>query len=368
MNLAADERDLIALHLVTGVGPRLTSVLLDRFGSASAVLRASVHDLMEVPYLSTKVAESLKRALMNPDVAKECEQIEKHGVHLRVLGRPDYPANLATIDDVPHLLFVKGTLEASDQKAIAIVGSRACTSYGKRLAERIGADLARAGWTIVSGLARRIDACAHRGALQAKGRTLAILAGGLSKIYPPEHTELAEEVAASGALISESCMLMEPMATLFPARNRIISGLSRAVVVIEAAEKSGALITARLAAEQGREVFAVPGAVDSAASLGTHQLLRKRAKLVRHADDILDDLEGLPGLVEEAPAASQEAAAPSGLDEAQLKIWQALAERRLVDDLTYQLEIPISDLTRHLMTLELKKVVRRLPGNWYERY
>ena len=365
MNLSDDERDLIALHLVTGIGPRLTSALLDRFGSAAAILRASVHALLEVPYLGPKVAESLQRALANPDVARECEQIVKHGVHLRVLGGPTYPANLATIDDRPHLLFVKGTLEVCDEKAIAIVGSRACTTYGRRLAERMGQDLARAGWTVVSGLARGIDGCAHRGALQAKGRTLAVLAGGLSKIYPPEHAELAGQVAEAGALITESCMLMEPMATLFPARNRIISGLSRAVVVIEAAEKSGALITARLAAEQGREVFVVPGAVDSSASAGTHQLLRKGAKMVRHADDVLEDLQSLPSLVEERP---MEAQLPLGLDDLQQKIWEALAERQNVEQLAEQLSLPINALTGHLMTLELKRVVRRLPGNWYERF
>jgi len=364
VNLTDQERDLIALHLVTGVGPRFTLALLEHFGSASAVLRASVLELMEIPYLPAKVAESLTRALANPDIDRECAQIAEHSVHLRVLGRPDYPANLATIENAPHLLFVRGTLDANDDKTIAIVGSRACTSYGRRVAERIAHELARAGWTIVSGLARGIDGCAHRGALQAKGRTLAVLAGGLSKIYPPEHAELADEVAASGALITESCMLMEPMATLFPARNRIISGLSRAVVVVEAAERSGALITARLAAEQGREVFAVPGAVDSAASLGTHQLLRKGAKLVRHAEDILEDLQGLPSLVENTPLPQL----PLDLDETQQKIWETLAERRMVDDLTQQLALPIHELTRHLMMLELKKIVRRLPGNWYERF
>src|SRR5207247_2643174 len=175
-------------------------------------------------------------------------------------------------------------------------GSRSCTSYGRRIAERIGHDLARAGWTVVSGLARGIDGAAHRGALQAGGRTLAVLAGGLSRIYPPEHQDLAAEVAASGALLTEAPMRMEPMAALFPQRNRIISGLSRAVVIVEAADKSGALITARLAAEQGREVFAVPGPVDSAASAGSLHLLRQGAKLVRNADDILEDLHALPAL------------------------------------------------------------------------
>ncbi len=366
MTLSDDEHDLLALHLVTGVGPRLTSALLEHFGSASAILHASSLELMEVPYLGPKVAEALTRALANPDVARECEAIEKHGVHLRVMGRPDYPANLATIDDAPHLLFVKGTIESRDEKAIGIVGSRACTTYGKRLAERIAQDLARAGWTIISGLARGIDGCAHRGALHAKGRTLAVLAGGLSKIYPPEHRDLGDEVASTGALITESCMRMEPMATLFPARNRIISGLSRAVVIIEAAEKSGALITARLAAEQGREVFVVPGPVDSPASAGALQLLRKGAKLVRNADDILEDLQELPSLVEER--IQVQSTAPVDLDQSQRKIWDALAERRNVEELTEQLAVPISELARQLMTLELKKVVRRLPGNSYERF
>jgi DNA processing protein len=366
MTLTDEERDLIALNLVTGIGPRLTAALLERFGSASAVLQASARELQEVPHLGPKVADALTRALANPDVARECELIAKHDVHLRILGRPDYPANLATIDDVPRLLFVKGSIEPRDENAIAIVGSRACTSYGKRFAEHMGHELARAGYTVVSGLARGIDGCAHRGALKANGRTLAVLAGGLSKIYPPEHAELATEVVASGALITESCMEMAPMADLFPKRNRIISGLSRAVVVIEAAEKSGALITARLAIEQGREVFAIPGQVDSAASMGTHQLLRKGARLVRNADDVLEDLRGLAPLVETKSEMVQ--APPPGLDEAQQRIWEALAERRLIDDLTHQLTMPITELSRHLMTMELKKAVRRLPGNWYERF
>jgi DNA processing protein len=366
VNLSPEEHDLLALNLVTGIGPRLTAALLERFGSASAILRASVPELLEVPYLGGKVAQSLQKALANPDVAKECAEIEKHGVQLRVLGRTDYPANLATIVDAPHLLFVNGTLDARDEKAVAIVGSRSCTSYGRRQAERIGHDLARAGWTVVSGLARGIDGCAHRGALQAKGRTLAVMAGGLSKIYPPEHAELADQVAASGALVTESCMFMESMASLFPPRNRIISGLSQAIVVVEAAEKSGALITARQAAEQGREVFAVPGAVDSPASAGVLQLIRDGAKMVRHADDILEDLEGVSRLVE--PKEPAVALPPPNLEPAQQKIWDALAERRNVDELTEQLQMPIAELSRQLMLLELKKVVRRLPGNWYERF
>src|SRR5262249_49653116 len=237
-------RALLALHLVPGLGPRLTAALLERFGSAETVLRADAGRLGVVPDLGEAVAREIRRAAESADVEGELQRMAKHNVHLRALGAPDYPAALAEIAAPPHLLYVRGTIEASDASAVAIVGSRDCTPYGKRLAERLAADLVRAGFTVISGLARGIDGCAHRGALQAGGRTLAVMAGGLSRIYPPEHKELAGQVAASGALLSEAAMGMDPMAGMFPARNRIISGLSRAVVIVEAAEKSGALITA----------------------------------------------------------------------------------------------------------------------------
>lgn len=367
MPLSAEERDFLALHLVTGIGPRLTAALLERFGSPSAIRSASREELMEIPYLGAKIAGQLQAAWENPDIDAECSRLEKFGVALCRFGAPDYPAALATVAAPPQLLYIKGALEARDEQAVAVVGSRACSSYGRRIAERLGHDLARAGWTVVSGLARGIDACAHRGALQAGGRTLAVLAGGLSRIYPPEHTDLAAEVAAAGALITEAPMTMEPMAALFPARNRIISGLSRAVVIVEAADRSGALITARLAAEQGREVFAVPGAVDSVASAGSLHLLRQGAKLVRNADDILEDLQALPALDPIASASSAPPGPPPNLDETQRRIWEALEERHTVDELSRQVQLNTGELSRHLMTLELKKLIRRLPGNWYER-
>jgi DNA processing protein len=208
---------------------------------------------------------------------------------------------------------------------------------------------------------------AHRAALQAGGRTLAVLAGGLARIYPPEHTELAREVAASGALLTESAMEQEPLAPLFPARNRIISGLCRGVVIIEAAEKSGALITASHAADQGRTVLAVPGPIDSPASGGTHELIRKGAVLVRGVDDILEELQGISPLVSEAgPAAAP--ALPPQLDAVQQRVWDFLAEQpRHLDEMVQQLGLPVPQLTGILMTLEIKKVVRRLVGNRYER-
>jgi DNA processing protein len=365
--LTPEERDLLALHLVPGIGPRLTAALLERFGSAAGVLRAAPAELFDVPHIGPKLGEQIARALRNPDIEAECRLMDEHGVALRRLGTPDYPAALATIPTPPQLLYVKGTLGGPEERAVALVGSRTCTTYGRRMAERIAFDLAQAGWTVISGLARGIDGCAHRGALQAKGRTVAVLAGGLSRIYPPEHAGLADDITAGGgALVSEAAMRMEPMAGMFPARNRIISGLSRAVVIVEANEKSGALITATHAAEQGREVFAVPGPVDSAASAGTLRLLRDGAKLVRHAGDILEDLQALPPLTEDAPPPAP-ATKPAGLAGVCEQIWDHLDERRTVDELTRHCQIPAGELARHLMTMELTRQIRRLPGNWYER-
>jgi len=362
-SLSPNGRDLLALHLVPGLGPRLTAALLHRFGSAGAVLQAGIAELAEVPHIGTKLAQQFHQSMNEVDVGAELERMAANGVRLLVRGQGDYPQSLETIPDSPHLLYLRGTLQPSDSNAVAVVGSRVCTRYGQRIAERLAGELARAGFSVVSGLARGIDGLAHRGALKAGGRTIAFLAGGLSKIYPPEHTDLAGEVAASGALLTESAMCMEPMAGMFPARNRLISGLSRAVVVIEAAEKSGALITARHAAEQGRAVFAVPGPLDSPASAGTHYLLRQGAVLIRGVEDILEELDGVRNSRRSTPVSP-----PPDLDPVQRQIWQLLQDQpRHVDELAQQASLPISQITGALLTLEMKKLVRRLPGNHYER-
>jgi DNA processing protein len=362
--LPPDVRDLLALRLVPGLGPRLTAALLERFGSAGAALRASAEELQQVPHIGGKLARDLAESMRSADVAAELECIERHHVRLVAQGGADYPAALATIHDPPPLLYVRGTLEARDADAVALVGSRHCTPYGKRVAERLAGELARAGWTVVSGLARGIDGCAHRGALKAGGRTLAVLAGGLSRIYPPEHAELAGQVEAQGALMSEAAMSMEPLAALFPPRNRIISGLSRAVVIVEANEKSGALITAGQAAEQGRTVFAVPGPIDSPASAGTNALLRQGAVLVRGVEDLMEELVGVRTAV--APARAAEP--PPGMDDVQRRVWDFLAEQpRHLDEMAQGLGLAVSQLSGVLLMLEMKKVVRRLPGNRYER-
>jgi DNA processing protein len=260
---------------------------------------------------------------------------------------------------------VRGALAEGDRNAVAIVGSRQCSPYGRRMAERLAGDLARAGVTVISGLARGIDGCAHRGALQAGGRTLAVLAGGLARIYPPEHKGLAEEVQAAGALLSEAAMDMEPMAGMFPARNRIISGLARGVIIVEANEKSGALITASHGGEQGRNVMAVPGPADSPASAGTNALIRKGAILVRGVEDVLEELDGVAA-VSAAPLLP--VAPPPGLEDGQRRIWEFLAgQPRHLDEMAQQLGMSVPELSTALMVLEMKRVVRRLPGNRYER-
>jgi DNA processing protein len=364
--LSDETRAMLALRLVPGIGTHLTRALVERFGSARQALQASVAELAEVPHISTAIAERLSKAWQNADVDQELALMLKHGVNMLLAGAAGYPSSLTQLAGAPALLFVAGQILPEDDRAIAVVGSRSCSSYGRRVAERLGMDLARAGFTVVSGLARGIDGAVHRGVLQAGGRTLAVLAGGLSKIYPPEHAELAEQVKASGALISESPMRMEPMAGMFPARNRIISGLSRAVVVVEAAEKSGALITATHAAEQGRDVFAIPGQVDSPHSGGTLKLLRQGVKLARHAGDILEDLQwhqAQDNSVEMTPVV----AVPPGLQEPERQIWDFLAEPRTVDELAQKLARPMAELTGILFGLEMRKIVRRLPGNVYQR-
>ena len=372
--LSPDLVDRLALALVPGLGPKLTAALLERFRSISAIRRATEAELREVPHIGEKLSRQFAEALRTLDLQSEVDLIEKHNVRLLALEDGRYPAALAKIETAPPLLYCRGTLTAADAQAVAIVGSRNCTAYGRKMAERIAGGLARAGYTIVSGLARGIDGAAHQGALNAAGRTIAVLAGGLSRIYPPEHVALSVNVENSGCLITETPMTFQPLPAMFPARNRIISGLSRAVVIIEAGEKSGALITAQHAAEQGREVFAVPANADSLTSAGSLRLIRDGARLVRDADDILEDLSGIAPLFPTPSATPAEASAaptvsaPPGLDETQQRIWEILGDGpRPIDDLVQSVGTPVAQLNGILMMLEMKKVVRRLPGNVYER-
>lgn len=382
MSESPDFADHLRLALVPGLGPKLTAALLERFGSPAAALRATAAELIAIPHIGEKLAAALAAAMRTVDVGPELDLLARHDVRPVPLGWPGYPAPLAAVSAPPPLLYFRGAWTEADASAIGIVGSRACTAYGRKMAEQLSRDLVRAGFTIVSGLARGIDGVAHRAALDAGGRTVAVLAGGLSEIYPPEHADLAAEVATRGALVTETPMTVAPQPGMFPARNRIISGLSRAVIVVEANAKSGALITATHAGEQGREVFAVPGAVDSAASAGCLELIRKGARLIRNADDVIEDLKGIAAAdfahlerprrggspATEAPPVEVSAPPPlPALDAVQQRVYDALGAKRHADELVRELGMPAGELSRTLMQLELKKVVRRLPGNFYER-
>jgi DNA processing protein len=274
-----------------------------------------------------------------------------------------YPRLLKEIHDPPGVLFVRGELKPQDSLAIGIVGTRHATPYGLRQAERLAASLSRAGLTIVSGLARGIDAAAHRGALSAGGRTIAVLASGVMNIYPPEHDKLAEEVAAQGALISEAPPHMEPLPGTFPQRNRIISGLSLGVIVVEAAERSGALITAKHAYEQGKEVFAVPGSVENRASKGCHRLIRDGAKLVETPDDVLEELGPL---VEAAPREDGRAIhhpAELLLNEVEEQVLAAIpTESTPIDEILTATGLPVPQVLATISVLEMRRLVRRLSG------
>jgi DNA processing protein len=378
-----DLRDLLALQLTPGLGPHRISTLLEHFGSATAVRRAAAADLVQVSRIGATLAQQLAESLATVDVDAELTRLQRDGVRLLAKGQPGYPSPLENVEDAPHLLYVKGTLLPQDEPAVALVGSRRCTEYGFRAAARLAGGLARAGVTVVSGLAYGIDAAAHRASLEAGGRTLAVLAGGLRRIYPRDHKGLAEEVVAHGALITESSMEQEPQSGLFPARNRIISGLCQAIVVVEAAEKSGAIITTTHAAEQGRSVLAVPGPFDAGNSAGCHELIRKGATLCRNVDDILEAMRGLDGTVAEVRSVracraeriekAREPVASSGppawLDAEQLRLWEFLsAGPRAVDEIVQYLGLGVAQVTGMMLTLEMRRVVRRLTGNRYERW
>ena len=374
----------LTLALVSGLGPKLTKALLEWFGTPVAVLNASVAQLEAVPQVGNVLAEKFAKGIKNAKLDVEWTLLRQHGVQVFVNGHDGYPPRLTTLENAPHLLYCKGEMLPTDEKSIGIVGSRSCTSYGKRMTQLLAEGLARMGWTVVSGLARGIDGVAHQSALEAGGRTIAVLANGLSTVYPPEHKELAQAVAARGAVITETPMTVAPQAGMFPARNRIISGLSRAVVVVEANARSGALITATHAAEQGREVFAFPGNADSAASAGCLELIRKGVRLIRNLDDLLEDLQGIstpqpppPKRSKAKPMAQrtmmeeeieEQAAMPMPeMTADQQVVWSVLSEPKHVDELIRELNKTSGELTRLLMAMELKRLVRRMPGNQYER-
>jgi DNA processing protein len=364
---ASDEAEDIAsalrLAMTPGIGPRLTVALLERFGSAAGVLAAAPSELRAVQGVGPKLSQAIGR-VANADVEAEIELCRRERVAILTPAGAGYPRMLREIHDPPPVLFARGSITSKDSLAIAIVGSRHGTQYGLQQAERLAGSLARAGLTIISGLARGIDAAAHRGALAAGGRTIAVLGSGVLSIYPPEHVELAAEVAAAGAVISESPPRAQPMTGAFPQRNRLISGLSLGVIVVEASNQSGALITARLAMEQGREVFAVPGRVDNRMAHGCHRLLRDGAKLVETADDVLEELGPLVEATSAAEGPAVHHPAELLLNEIERQVLDVIgAEPTTVDHVVAASGLPTPQVLATLSVLEMRRVVRRASGN-----
>lgn len=365
-----DVLDLLTLQMTPGLGPHRIAALLERFGSAGAALRAPAAQLAEVAGIGAKTLAALREPQPRRDAEAEIERSGRIGVRLLALGGEGYPAWIKEMPGVPPILFVRGEIAAGDERAVALVGTRHPTASGKRLARHLAEGLVKAGVTVVSGLARGIDGIAHRAALEAGGRTLAVLAGGLGRIYPPEHAGLADDVAKAGALVTESATDQEPLKGLFPARNRIISALSRLVVIVQAGAESGALITAGHAAEQGRTVLAVPGATDDEQHEGCHRLIRQGAILCRHVTDVLEELDGAGAVPEAGPKREVPAATkgpPPGLDETQRRVWEFLDAPRGGDELARHLGVGVAQLSGVLLVLEMKRAIRRLPGNRYER-
>jgi DNA processing protein len=355
--------DTLRLSLISGVGPRIRKALLERFGSAKAALAAAPSELREVYGVGPKLVHKIAGADHEIDVEAEIALCREHGIDILTEAHATYPRALREIHDPPGVLFVRGELRPSDALAVGIVGTRHGTPYGLRQAERLASALSQAGLTIVSGLARGVDAAAHRAALAAGGRTIAVLASGVMNIYPPEHDKLADEVAACGALLSEAPPQSEPLPGTFPQRNRLVSGMSLGIIVIEAAERSGALITARHAMEQGREVFAVPGNVDTRMSRGCHQLIRDGATLVESADDVL---EGLGPLVEAAPRDDGQAIhhpAELLINELEQQVLAAIGtEATSIDQIISGTSLPVSQVLSTLSVLEMRRLIRRLSG------
>lgn len=374
-------RDLLQLTLTPGLGPVLISRLLAAFGSAAAALEASAADLERIKGIGTGKSVAFVKGFREAraKVDDELALAERLGVTLVPRGDPMYPPLLASIDDAPPLLYVRGRLDPSgpDRYPVAIVGSRNATAYGIEQAERFAGVLGRAGLVVVSGGARGIDTAAHRGALRGGGRTVAILGCGLAECYPPENAELFDRIAASGgAVISELPLRTHPEADNFPARNRLISGMSLGVIVIEAGKRSGSLITARLAAEDhGREVMAVPGRVDSPASWGTHELLKQGgAALVTEPGDVLAILEtparhsfngshqdryADPTRAADSLFADRLSTGALPLSDVQRAILAALDSPRTLDELAQATGLSPATLRAEVTVLEIQRRVRR---------
>jgi DNA processing protein len=351
----------IGFNRVCGIGPARLRALLDYYGTVEAAWSAPADGLREVG-LDRRSLANLVQSRSELDLSAELEKLKKAGVQALTWEDDAYPQRLRMIGDPPIVLYVKGELRPSDDWAVGMVGTRHPSTYGREAARTLAADLARSGVTIVSGLARGIDGQAHRAALEAGGRTIAVLGSGVDVIYPWENLKLAQDIIAQGALVSEYPLGTQPEASNFPPRNRIISGLSRGVVVVEAGEQSGALITADFAAEQGRDVFAVPGSIFHRSSVGTNRLIRDGAAPVLSANDVLETLN----MTSVAQHVEAQMLLPA--DETEARLFDLLSDDPVhVDEIGRAAELPIAQVSSTLALMELKGLVHQVGGMNYTR-
>ncbi len=367
--MKSDEKELVyalALNAVGGVGGITYRKLIERFGTPEGVFRAGRKNLEGIPRLPRATIDAIISADPEESGKKEFEAIRRRNFGVLLFGREDYPALLARIHDPPPVLYIAGEIETSDELAVSIVGSRDPTEYGRRAAIRLAGDLAHAGVTVVSGMARGIDSSAHRGAIEAGGRSIAVLGSGLDVIYPRENRSLFEDLVGHGAVISPFPLGTRPEKGNFPARNRVISGLSLGVVVVQATTPdSGSLITARLALEQGREVFAVPGEVGAKVSKGTNTLIKRgHAKLVENFADILEEI--LPQFDTGGVKGQKPAPPAPKLEGEEKSLWEKLGETPIhIDNVARECNLPIHRVAAALLQLELKGLIEQRPGKMF---
>ena len=360
---------LVALNMVEHVGPIRVRQLLAHFGEAAAILRASKQHLLQVRGIGEDTAEAIAGWEKSIDLSAELQRVRDFGCHVVTQTDEEYPEVLKQIYDPPIVLYVKGQLTSKDKNAVAIVGSRQTTHYGIEVARKLGYQLAYVGVTVVSGGARGIDTAAHQGALNAKGRTVTVLGTGINLVFPPENAELFERIAANGAVLTQFPFNRPADKQSFPIRNRIVAGMTLGAVVVEASLTSGALITANFATEYGRQVFAVPGRIDSPRSKGCHELIKKGAKLCEGAEDILSEFEYLFPASNRPPAPNETGVLPAlALSENEQKVYDALGqEETTIDDVIRRSGLPTSAVSVALLGLEMKRVIRQLPGKLFVR-
>lgn len=357
--MSETRRYWVAFSLVKGIGAVRFQALLDFFGDPQVAWEAPAHALREAG-LSEKIVDNLLQVRASLSIDRLWDRLQARGIEVLILTDDNYPRRLREIEQPPPVLYVRGRLSQQDEWAVAIVGTRRITAYGRQIAEEVAGTLARNGVTVVSGLARGVDAIAHQAALSASGRTLAVLGCGVDRIYPTEHRRLAEQIIANGALLSDYPPGTPPDASNFPPRNRLISGLSKAVVVIEAGQTSGALITAAFAADQGREVFAVPGNINAPSSKGTNRLIRDGARPLLDPQEVLEALDLT--MVQEYQVARVTLPA----DAIEARLFATLSSEPLhIDEIRERSDLPIDQVTAKLALMELKGMVRQVGGMHY---